>query len=144
MHKSIMEQLWQTSHLAGGKLAYIEDLYERYLIEPNAMPEQWREYFDKLPRVEGVSGQDVPHSVIQQQFLNLARQRPSFAPVAATSSVVSSEHERKQIKVLQLINAYRFRGHQHAKLDPLGLMVREQVRSEEHTSELQSRENLVC
>src|SRR5690554_813679 len=127
MHKSIMEQLWQTSHLSGGNLAYVEDLYERYLIEPNAIPEQWREYFDKLPRVEGVSGQDVPHSVIQQQFLNLARQRPSFAPVAAKPSAVSSEHERKQIKVLQLINAYRFRGHQHAKLDPLGLMVREQV-----------------
>src|SRR5690606_8686631 len=54
-------------------------------------------------------------------------QRPSFAPVAAKPSAVSSEHERKQIKVLQLINAYRFRGHQHAKLDPLGLMVREQV-----------------
>ena len=29
------------------------------------------------------------------------------------------EHENKQVRVLQLINAYRFRGHQHARTDPL-------------------------
>ena len=29
------------------------------------------------------------------------------------------EHERKQVRVLQLINAYRFRGHQYARTDPL-------------------------
>ena len=33
----------------------------------------------------------------------------------------------KQVKVLQLINAYRFRGHQHANLDPLGLWKQERV-----------------
>ncbi len=33
----------------------------------------------------------------------------------------------KQVKVLQLINAYRFRGHQHANLDPLGLWQQENV-----------------
>lgn len=33
----------------------------------------------------------------------------------------------KQVKVLQLINAYRFRGHQHANLDPLGLWQQDKV-----------------
>ncbi|HBI78149.1 MAG TPA: 2-oxoglutarate dehydrogenase E1 component, partial [Marinobacter adhaerens] len=33
----------------------------------------------------------------------------------------------KQIRVLQLINAYRFRGHQEAKLDPLGVWQRPRV-----------------
>ena len=128
MHESVMEQLWQTSHLAGGNLAYIEQLYEKYLTDPNEIPEQWRNYFAKLPRVEGITTQDIPHSVIQQQFLALSRQRPSYNVLAPTaSSNVGSEHERKQVKVLQLINAYRFRGHQRARLDPLGLMEREQV-----------------
>ena len=31
MHESIMEQLWQTSHLQGGNLAYVEQLFETYL-----------------------------------------------------------------------------------------------------------------
>ena len=34
----------------------------------------------------------------------------------------------KQVKVLQLINAFRFRGHQNANLDPLGIWQRERVR----------------
>ena len=42
-------------------------------------------------------------------------------------SSVSTEHERRQIGVLQLIAAYRNRGHQKAKLDPLGLAKREIV-----------------
>ncbi len=40
---------------------------------------------------------------------------------------MSSEHEQRQIGVLQLIAAYRNRGHQKAKLDPLGLAKREDV-----------------
>ncbi|MCX2959162.1 MAG: hypothetical protein N6V49_10485, partial [Serratia symbiotica] len=37
------------------------------------------------------------------------------------------ETDAKQVKVLQLINAFRFRGHQHANLDPLGLWQQEKV-----------------
>ena len=43
------------------------------------------------------------------------------------ASSVSTEHEKRQVGVLQLIAAYRNRGHQKAKLDPLGLMQREYV-----------------
>lgn len=46
---------------------------------------------------------------------------------SVAQSAVSSEHERRQIGVLQLIAAYRNRGHQKAKLDPLGLAKREEV-----------------
>src|SRR5690625_3476103 len=53
----------------------------------------------------------------------------SHVPSAAASVAgsVSVEHERKQVKVMQLISSYRFRGHQKAQLDPLGLMKRAQV-----------------
>src|SRR5690606_17451706 len=43
------------------------------------------------------------------------------------AGAVSSEHERRQVRVLHLIAAYRNRGHQVARLDPLGLMERAQV-----------------
>ena len=39
----------------------------------------------------------------------------------------ATEYERKQVRVVQLISAYRQRGHQKANLDPLGLAEREQV-----------------
>ncbi|BFM21013.1 2-oxoglutarate dehydrogenase E1 component [Gilvimarinus japonicus] len=126
MQDSIMERLWSTSHISGGNASYVEDLYDIYLHDPNGVPEQWREYFDQLPRVEGVVSQDSPHSVIREQFAQLAKNRShSASPTAA--SAISIEHERKQVKVLQLISSYRFRGHQRAKLDPLGIMERETV-----------------
>ncbi|MCG8611516.1 MAG: 2-oxoglutarate dehydrogenase E1 component [Pseudomonadales bacterium] len=126
MQESLMEQLWQTSHLAGGNLAYVEQLYETFLVDPNAIPEQWRNYFEKLPRVDDNITADIPHSSIREQFLHISKNQRHYV-TASTPASVTSEHEKKQIKVLQLINAYRFRGHQKAQLDPLGLMLREKV-----------------
>jgi 2-oxoglutarate dehydrogenase E1 component len=125
MQDSIMAQFWSTSHISGGNAAYVEELYDSYLHNPNAVPEEWRNYFDQLPRVNGVLTQDTPHSVIRAQFEQLGKSR--VRTVAVTGGSVSSEHEQKQIKVLQLISSYRFRGHQKAKLDPLGLMQRDPV-----------------
>jgi 2-oxoglutarate dehydrogenase E1 component len=125
MHESIMEQLWQTSHLQGGNLTYVEQLFETYLTDPNAIPEEWRSYFDQLPSVEGGAGRDVDHSVIREQFEHIARNQRFLSggvPANATSSA-----DKKQIRVLQLINAFRFRGHQESKLDPLGVWQRNPV-----------------
>ncbi|ROU01517.1 2-oxoglutarate dehydrogenase E1 component [Marinobacter sp. R17] len=126
MHESIMEQLWQTSHLQGGNLTYVEELFETYLTDPNAIPEEWRNYFDKLPRVDGSSGRDVSLSAIREQFEHISRNQRRLAASGVPASA-TSDADRKQIRVLQLINAYRFRGHQHANLDPLGVWERETV-----------------
>ncbi len=121
-----MSQWRRNSHIAGGNADYIEALYEHYLEAPNDIPPQWREYFDKLPKVPGNIRQDVAHSTVRSHFLELARQR-NGATRATLDDSIATEHERKQIRVLQLISAYRQRGHQRATLDPLGLMEREQV-----------------
>ncbi len=125
MHEKSMEQLWSTSQLAGGNLAYVEELFEAYLRDPNQVPEEWRSYFDTLPRVDDTNTVDVPHQPIREQFLLIAKNQRRSAPLQ--SAPVNSDHERKQVKVMQLINAYRGRGHQHAQLDPLSLMERERV-----------------
>lgn len=119
-----MYRQWSTSHLSGSNAAYVEELYEAYLQDPNSVPDQWRDNFDKLPRVASTE-HDVPHSTIREHFLYLAKNKNRAQPLIVSS--VSSEHEKKQVKVLQLITAYRVRGHQKANLDPLGLMEREAV-----------------
>jgi len=121
-----MEQLWQTSHLQGGNLAYVEQLFETYLTDPNAVPEEWRSYFDKLPSVDGYQGRDVVHSSIREQFEHISRNQRFLASGGVPASA-TSDADKKQIRVLQLINAYRFRGHQEAKLDPLGVWQRPRV-----------------
>ena len=125
MQESIMDLMWKNAHLYGGNLSYIEELYETYLMDPNGVPQEWREEFDRLPKVGDNLTQDVPHSAIKEHFLYLSKNQKRAAPVATSS--VSSEHEKKQVRVLRMINAYRVRGHQIAKIDPLGLMQREDV-----------------
>ncbi len=47
--------------LAAGNAAYIEDLYERYLADPNSVPPEWQAYFGSL----GGQG-DVAHAGLSQ------------------------------------------------------------------------------
>ena len=128
MQESNMELLWRSSHIAGGNATYVEDLYESYLTDPNGVPEQWRDYFDKLPRVESEITliQDVPHSTIRDRFAQISKMRVRTEATVQHDSQ-ATEHERKQVRVVQLISAYRQRGHQKASLDPLGLAEREHV-----------------
>ncbi|MCK4708375.1 MAG: 2-oxoglutarate dehydrogenase E1 component, partial [Gammaproteobacteria bacterium] len=112
-----MLQQWQSSFLNAGSAAWVEGIYEDYLRDPNSVAGKWRELFDTLPRINGQQQVDIPHSEIRQQFLQLARQSTCNKKVSQSSG--SLEYERKQVRVLQLINAYRFRGHQWAALDPL-------------------------
>ncbi len=112
-------QLKTDTQLSGENAAYIEALYEQYLTAPDSIAEEWRRYFDQFPKG------DQPHLNIREQFLLRARNSTRAQPMVQSS--VSTEHERRQVGVLQLIAAYRNRGHQRAKLDPLGLARRDQV-----------------
>ncbi|WP_269913345.1 2-oxoglutarate dehydrogenase E1 component [Acinetobacter sp. HY1485] len=107
------------TELSADSAAYIEELYEQYLASPSSVSEDWRQYFDKFPKG------DQPHGTVREQFLLLGRNSNRVQPIV--QSTISTEHERRQIGVLQLIAAYRNRGHQKAKLDPLGLAKREYV-----------------
>ncbi len=121
MQESVMQRMWSSAHLSGGNAAYVEELYELYLHDPNSVSEEWRTYFQKLPANGGLST-DVSHSTVRDQFVLLAKNQRRAQPVSAGS--VSTEHEKKQVEVLRLMQAYRMRGHQAAQLDPLGLWVR--------------------
>ncbi len=121
---TLLEQFRQSSPLYGGNAAFIEDLYERYLRNPESVAPTWKSYFRSLQaQGEGIM-QDIAHGPIRESFANLARQ-PAGAP--ALRERLSPEAAEKQASVLRLINAYRTRGHQAADLDPLKLRDRPPV-----------------
>lgn len=127
MQNSVMKAWWDSSHMAGSNAAYVEELYEAYLENPLDVDETWKSVFDKLPKVDG-SSIEVNHTNIREEFKKMAALGPMARVGASTSTAASGPSDEKQVKVLQLINAYRFRGHQHANLDPLGLWKQERVR----------------
>ncbi|MCJ2375698.1 2-oxoglutarate dehydrogenase E1 component [Vibrio sp. ZSDZ34] len=121
MHNGVMKAWLESSHLAGANATYVEDLYELYLSDPEQVSEEWRRVFDELPRQpEDVVEQ--PHSRVRDYFRRLAQETKHY-----NVQVSDPDVDAKQVKVLQLINAYRFRGHQAANLDPLGLWKRPPV-----------------
>jgi len=117
--KHTLHAWWRSSPLAVLNAPYLEELYERYLRDPAAIDPVWRRYFETLPGA-GPGAPDVSHDEIRARFRELVRARRAVARVAQPVGP-SPELAQKQVRVLQLINAYRFRGHQIANLDPLGL-----------------------
>jgi len=111
----MMKQMLGNSYLFGANAPFIEDIYETYLNNPGEVTPAWREYFDKLQNLPGAgmsAAPDVAHAPIVASFAQRAKSgalRPSVTP----------SDDAKQVKVLQMINAYRFLGNRWAQLDPL-------------------------
>ncbi|GIA80103.1 2-oxoglutarate dehydrogenase E1 component [Vibrio cholerae] len=121
MHNGVMKAWLESSHLAGANATYVEDLYELYLSDPDLVSEEWKRVFDGLP-AHPTNVVEQPHSRVRDYFRRLAQETKHY-----NVQVSDPEVDAKQVKVLQLINAYRFRGHEAAKLDPLGLWNRPEV-----------------
>lgn len=111
----MMKQMLANSYLYGANAPFIEDLYETYLSNPGAVTPAWRDYFDKLQNLPGAGNAaalDVAHGPIIASFAQRAKQGSLHAGAAPAA-------DARQVKVLQLINAYRFLGNRWAQLDPL-------------------------
>ncbi len=119
MQNGALKDWLDSSFLAGENQAYIEDIYEDYLNDPSSVDGRWREIFDSLPKADIT---EQPHSQTRDYFRRLAKDSTRYH-----TSVSDPAMDSKQVKVLQLINAFRFRGHQNANLDPLGLWKQEPV-----------------
>ena len=111
---SLLKKFAQSSQL-GANAAYIEDLYEQYLVNPDSVDAKWKSWFDGF---QGREAGDVPHSAIMDRVAAAGR----AARDGAATEVADSEASRKQGSVLKLITAYRSRGHLQADIDPLGML----------------------
>src|SRR5471032_1688730 len=120
----MMKQFLANSYLFGGNAPFIEELYEQYLVNPGAVPEGWREYFDQMQLMPGAQGngdKDVAHAPVVESFVQRAKAGQlggSRAPADFTT------HERLQVAALLLVTSYRISGSRWATLDPLKRMPR--------------------
>ncbi len=127
----------EASFLSGGNSRFIEDLYARYVEDPNSVSADWRAFFADLHA--GASALVARHKapswarsdwpIRPNGDLTTALESgvaPSIAEKAR--AVFAEEAVRKattdSIRALMMIRAYRVRGHLIARLDPLGLEVR--------------------
>ena len=98
-----------------GSAPYIEALYESFLKDPNSVSDDWKIYFETLPK-NSDNETEISHKDVIKKFKNQRRRRTYSSKPSANKSI-----DEKQIRVIQLIQSYRNRGHQRANLDPLGI-----------------------
>jgi 2-oxoglutarate dehydrogenase E1 component len=116
----MMKRFRLNSHLFGGNAPYVEGLYEAYLGEPDAVPENWRAYFDALqsvPAIDGSDASDVAHRPVVEDFSRRAKANAFLTEHGAKKVQVSASSERDR-RELHTQMARRY-GHLRADLDPL-------------------------
>ncbi|MEE4216806.1 MAG: 2-oxoglutarate dehydrogenase E1 component, partial [Xanthomonadales bacterium] len=110
MTRRSLEELQKSSHLSGSNAAWIEAWYEDWLEDPQNVPATWARVFEELAGGDEPAGGRLE---VQEKFRQLGQLRA--VPAGDTSY---SDH--KEAGVIKLITAYRIRGHEIAKLNPLG------------------------
>lgn len=124
--KAGMQEMQESSYLFSANAGFVEQQYAIFLQDPSALSADWRAFFSELQARGELPADEVDHQAIRDEFRRLAKQSHGVS-VAAVPPQQKSCLDAKQVAVLQLINAYRFRGHQHADIDPIGLSEQELV-----------------
>ena len=114
---SAMKEFLSSSYLFGSNAPFVEELYDSWIGDPQSVPQEWRDYFERLQALPaspgGNAGRDVAHAAVIASFAQRARSGAG-RPAPAVAGM-----DRKQNSVLQLIAEYRFRGVFLADIDPL-------------------------
>ena len=120
---SVMREFLDNSYLFGANAPFIEELYEQYLANPASVPDEWRDYFDRLQQVPGNSAKDVARAPVEQSFVERAK-RGELGGAQRTLPQEPLTPERLQVAALLLVTAYRISGARWATVDPLKRMPR--------------------
>ncbi|HEX2197115.1 MAG TPA: 2-oxoglutarate dehydrogenase E1 component, partial [Burkholderiales bacterium] len=121
----MLKDFLENSYLFGANAPFIEDLYEQYLVNPAAIPDEWRDYFDRLQVLPGSSAKDVAHAPVVESFVQRAK-AGQFSP-ERTLPAEPVAPERLQVAALLLVTSYRIAGSRWATVDPLKRLARPQV-----------------
>jgi 2-oxoglutarate dehydrogenase E1 component len=120
------------SFLYAGNAAFVAELYEQFLRDPNAVDPSWRGFFGKLgdderaalSELAGASWGQHPTRIIGANGAAAERAPARRDGAAAAAPEQLRAAALASIRAFMLIRTYRSRGHLIANLDPLGLAER--------------------
>ena len=121
-----------STFLSGPNAPFIEELYARYLEQPNSVDPSWRKFFSDLQDESEIILNDIRGAswAPRERAVEIAREdgqgngHDEAAPVRTARPQDLKRAARDSLRVMMLIRAYRVRGHLEASLDPLDLKPR--------------------
>ena len=118
----------KTSFLTKTNSAFLEQMYLKYINQDPDLPSSWKIYFDELGDELDLVANEIkgPSWAPIKKNINIIEKKPKNGSLSSevlkkTSSKDQIQNNIDSIKAVELIRAYRLRGHLLAKLDPLGL-----------------------
>jgi 2-oxoglutarate dehydrogenase E1 component len=118
----------KTSFLTKSNSAFLEQMYLKYISKDLDLPSSWKNYFDDLGDELDLVVNEIkgPSWAPIKKQINIVEKKPkkeahSNGSVKNTTSENNLQNNIDSLKAVELIRAYRLRGHLLAKLDPLGL-----------------------
>ncbi|MEL7228400.1 MAG: 2-oxoglutarate dehydrogenase E1 component, partial [Pseudomonadota bacterium] len=146
-----------TSFLYGGNAGYIEELYADYKRNASSVSDEWRRFFDDLgdqaddiiKNAEGASWKKSNWPIpangeltsaldghwAEDDIVSEAKVSARIAQkTGASDPEAVQQATRDSIRAIMMVRAYRYRGHLHADLDPLGIAGKKDDHNELHPS----------
>jgi 2-oxoglutarate dehydrogenase E1 component len=118
----------KTSFLTKSNSAFLEQMYLKYINKDLDLPSSWKNYFDDLGDEFDLVVNEIkgPSWAPIKKQINIVEKKPkkevhSNGSVKNVISENNLQNNIDSIKAVELIRAYRLRGHLLAKLDPLRL-----------------------
>jgi 2-oxoglutarate dehydrogenase E1 component len=118
----------KTSFLTKSNSAFLEQMYLKYINKDLDLPSSWKNYFDDLGDELDLVVNEIkgPSWAPIKKQINIIEKKPtkevhSNGSVKIVISENNLQNNIDSIKAVELIRAYRLRGHLLARLDPLGL-----------------------
>ncbi|AOA62167.1 Mitochondrial alpha-ketoglutarate dehydrogenase complex component [Komagataella phaffii CBS 7435] len=103
------------SFLQSNNANYIDEMYEQWSKDPSSVHSSWNAYFKNLDQgVPPSRAFQAPPTLIPQPAGGI----PNLVPVGNASG---NSNVLTHLKAQLLVRAYQVRGHQKAKIDPLGI-----------------------
>jgi 2-oxoglutarate dehydrogenase E1 component len=110
--------LQKFSYLRSANADYIDELFGKYLTDPDSIDETWRYFFEGLELGSEEAAHINGHAAPVESTASVTEIRPAAA-APATAPAAAPIDLSAEAKVADLINAYRERGRLLASIDPL-------------------------
>ena len=134
-----------TSFLSKSNSSYIEQMYDKFCDNPNAVPDSWKQYFEgirddkelatenkkaswepKKLKLNSEINPDIYERFIPEKLNSILENKIKIENENNLNSDNNSEISTKDsVRAIMMIRAYRIRGHLNADLDPLQLLRKE-------------------
>jgi 2-oxoglutarate dehydrogenase E1 component len=122
------QELAKTSSLFSANVVFINELYQKFLENPSSIDGTWAEFFaqnqDEIKSIladyKGPSWASRGFKIVGGQDFDISN-NVKKEPVKKATAVETAPGKDLDIRVLNLLSAYKRFGHLAANLDPLGL-----------------------